>query len=100
MASLTKSLVVSYCEAKAFLDAMKHAKREKSLWTEPKWRTPGRKKANTGQQPFDGEEKRVLATSDKGPWFNQPAAVVDEPQSSTSSGISKEIGRFALHEEI
>ena len=52
---------------------MKRSKKEKSPWIKSKSK-PGPKKSKNSEESFDSEKRSVLAASDKGSWFAQPAA--------------------------
>lgn len=69
---------------------MKRVKREQSPWTKLK-RKSGPKKAKKDEQSFNNEKKHALAASDKGSWFDQPAAAAESQPSS-----SKEIGASSI----
>ena len=51
---------------------MKRSKKEKSPWVKSKSK-PGPKKSKNSEESLDSE-RSVLAASDKGSWFAQPAA--------------------------
>ena len=52
---------------------MKRSKKEKLPWVKSKSK-PGPKKSKNSEESLDSERRSVVASSDKGSWFAQPAA--------------------------
>ena len=73
---------------------MNSSERQTTPWTKSR-KKPGPKKKEKGEH-FDGSEKKELAASDKGSWFDQSSSDVSGVSRVSHPSTSREVGASSL----